>query len=588
MPYGATHPQSYYDPQNAYGAPEGSWATAPIVSAPGAFLDRNQQAAYARFVTPMMTGNTAWDAWLRAQYSQLADTFGAAQSQNPNLAFLDPSGNRRSYMGDDITAELMRERFLAQTPRRGARTPRPRRRPCPVVPEFLDGLLRRHDDESPGAMLGMGAPVGATPGRVSPSELGEFATAPIGDPGGVLNMPRVRPPQPPFGNPPEVAAGRYDLGQPGRSNAYGSWMAGRPDPFAPSAFQPPPSVGGQPGTGGGMASLGGDWAGVDRWDATIQAAAAKHGVPANLIKAVMKLESGGNPDSVSVAGATGLMQIMPFWNGTAGYNIHDPTQNIMLGAHILKQNYKLGNPNNPGEKSWEWATRRYLGLGGPDAYGTTHDDYWDGSAQDWQPAQPASGGSGAAPQPIGGAWGGNPVGNAIVAEAVKFQGVPYIWGSLPGPNQDPWQTGWDCSAFVNWLDDKYGNNEIPAGSHYQYQHAVDTGKLFRDQGQLRPGDLVFMDTGGRAGGGAGLNSASHVAMYIGNGQIIHAANPSVGTIISQWSGYYADRFIGAMHMGWSGGSPAGGGGFTAPTAQQSQRSTIRSPIDFLLDPNLRW
>jgi murein DD-endopeptidase MepM/ murein hydrolase activator NlpD len=166
-----------------------------------------------------------------------------------------------------------------------------------------------------------------------------------------------------------------------------------------SMFAPPPSVGmtptdqaGQQQGDGAMASLGGDWAGVDRWSSTIAAAAAKFGVPANLIKAVMKLESGGDPGSVSVAGATGLMQIMPFWNGTGGYSIHNPEENIMLGALILAQNFQAGNPNNPSEKSWEWATRRYLGLGGPDAYGTDHNDYWKVVSNNWNTLNSASGG----------------------------------------------------------------------------------------------------------------------------------------------------------------------------------------------------
>lgn len=122
--------------------------------------------------------------------------------------------------------------------------------------------------------------------------------------------------------------------------------------------------------GGSTPSAGGaGWENVNRWDTQIAAAAAKSGVPPNLIKAVMKLESGGDPNVGSPQGASGLMQIMPFWNGTAGYQISDPVQNIMLGAHILKENY-----NQYG--SWEMAAKAYLGLGGADAYGTTSSSYW--------------------------------------------------------------------------------------------------------------------------------------------------------------------------------------------------------------------
>lgn len=159
---------------------------------------------------------------------------------------------------------------------------------------------------------------------------------------------------------------------------------------------PAPGMGQMPSGMGqmGMASLGGEWAGVDQWNSQIQAASSRTGVPANLIKAVMKLESGGNPTSVSVAGATGLMQIMPFWNGTNGLSIHDPAQNVMLGATILKQNF-----NRYGD--WDTAIRAYLGFG-VDAYGTTDEAYLQRIRSDWQMLDQAGGGG--LGQVGGGSW----------------------------------------------------------------------------------------------------------------------------------------------------------------------------------------
>ena len=155
--------------------------------------------------------------------------------------------------------------------------------------------------------------------------------------------------------------------------------------------------------------------------------------------------------------------------------------------------------------------------------------------------------------------GGVPTGNAatVLNEAKKYVGVPYVWGAIPGKGQDPRSSGWDCSGFTYWLDQNYGTGQLPEGSHYQYQYAQQTGKLFTDTSQLQPGDLLFFNTGADNGGGAELNSAGHVAIYLGNGQIIQAANPSEGTVISDFSGYYAQTYIGAMHMSWSGGTPGG-------------------------------
>lgn len=160
-------------------------------------------------------------------------------------------------------------------------------------------------------------------------------------------------------------------------------------------------------------------------------------------------------------------------------------------------------------------------------------------------------GSGIAGAPTGGATGpaGPTANSGIVQEAKAYLGAPYVWGSIPNQSQNPFQTGWDCSGFMSYLNAKYGDGKLPAGSHYQYQYAQQTGKLFTNTAQLQPGDLVFFDTGDTEGGGANLNRAGHVGMYLGNDQIISAMNPSMGTVISSFSGF-SSPFIGAMHMTW--------------------------------------
>lgn len=74
-----------------------------------------------------------------------------------------------------------------------------------------------------------------------------------------------------------------------------------------------------------------------RWDAQISAAGEKYGVPATLIAATMKQESGGNANAVSSAGALGLMQLMPDTARELGVNPNLPDQNIDGGVRYLSQ-----------------------------------------------------------------------------------------------------------------------------------------------------------------------------------------------------------------------------------------------------------
>lgn len=71
-------------------------------------------------------------------------------------------------------------------------------------------------------------------------------------------------------------------------------------------------------------------------DIVVRASTAQ-GIPVALLRAVIEVESGANPDVVSPAGAQGLMQLMPV---TAGYldveDPFDPEQNVMAGARLLR------------------------------------------------------------------------------------------------------------------------------------------------------------------------------------------------------------------------------------------------------------
>ena len=103
----------------------------------------------------------------------------------------------------------------------------------------------------------------------------------------------------------------------------------------------------------------------------------------------------------------------------------------------------------------------------------------------------------------------------IVNYALQFVGNPYVWGGTSLTN------GVDCSGFTMQVLGHFGIS-LP---HYSGSQAK-MGKAVSSS-EMRPGDLIFY-TNSRG-------VVNHVAMYIGNGQIVHAASRRSGIKISTWN-----------------------------------------------------
>ena len=94
-----------------------------------------------------------------------------------------------------------------------------------------------------------------------------------------------------------------------------------------------------------------------------RAAAARHGVPADLFARLVQQESGWNPGAVSSKGAIGLAQLMPQTAARLGVNPRDPMQNLDGGARYLRMQYDTFG-------SWRLALAAYnAGPGAVQQYG---------------------------------------------------------------------------------------------------------------------------------------------------------------------------------------------------------------------------
>ena len=98
----------------------------------------------------------------------------------------------------------------------------------------------------------------------------------------------------------------------------------------------------------------------------------------------------------------------------------------------------------------------------------------------------------------------------MITEAEKYLGYPYVWGgSSPS-------TSFDCSGFVSWVINHCGNGwnvgRLTAEGLRQICAII-------PRSEAKPGDLIFFQ------GTYNTTGASHVAIYVGNGMMIHCGNP---------------------------------------------------------------
>jgi cell wall-associated NlpC family hydrolase len=119
-------------------------------------------------------------------------------------------------------------------------------------------------------------------------------------------------------------------------------------------------------------------------------------------------------------------------------------------------------------------------------------------------------------------------GNDLISYAYNFIGKPYVWGA-EGPRS------FDCSGFTKYVYNAFGV-DLP---HYTGSQIGEGSSVSRKN--LKQGDLVFFNTDG--------SSVSHVGIYVGDGEFIHASSGSHKVTVSNLGqSYYNSAYVGARRI----------------------------------------
>jgi len=141
--------------------------------------------------------------------------------------------------------------------------------------------------------------------------------------------------------------------------------------------------------------------------------------------------------------------------------------------------------------------------------------------------------TGAGTAPVAAASITSSTGQSIVNFGKIYMGVRYQFGASTSTTKS-----FDCSSFMKYIFGKYGIS-LPRSSVAQSK----VGKAV-SKANLRPGDLVFFSSGSRATG----KNVTHVAVYAGNGKILHTYGSPGVTVSDLNSGNWKKTYLKARRV----------------------------------------
>jgi murein DD-endopeptidase / murein LD-carboxypeptidase len=137
----------------------------------------------------------------------------------------------------------------------------------------------------------------------------------------------------------------------------------------------------------------------------------------------------------------------------------------------------------------------------------------------------------------------------IIATGNRFLGVPYQFGAKTGNT-----SSFDCSSFTQYVYQLNGVS-IPRSSRQQSQAGT-----YVSREQLQPGDLVFF-----------YSPIHHVAIYMGNGKLLHTFGKGGVTVTDLNSGWWSSHYATARRV------IPGNGQAAAASSQQPQAQSAATP-----------
>ena len=270
-------------------------------------------------------------------------------------------------------------------------------------------------------------------------------------------------------------------------------------------------------------------------------------ISAPLIAAQIEQESNWNPKAVSPAGAEGLSQFMPYtWpsygtdaNGNGVISPFDPPDAIMAQAKfdcdtVAQAKKDLASGRISGDlidivlNAYNCGYGCVLANGGPQIVNGETEGYAPGvKAKMAKYTQIGTGGG----SNCKGVRAGASFGANVAAAALCWQGTTYAWGggNMDGPSQglrdggvadshgDYGKVGFDCSGLVIYAVGQASGRTIQLPHYTTY--ILNDSRAQHILGDPQPGDIVF------PGGG----NPQHVAIFLGNGQIVEA--PQSGDVV---------------------------------------------------------